>query len=209
MREKKILTCAFIAVVLSVCVSCEPVAINGNNTPTSVDTPTIHYDTLTFVRQVSYWHAHIRHLSHNNGILKAHLAIMPSYDVEERDSIPYRFYHVIMMAETQDTLLPLGTYTMAQDKPLYISSDRESSFAVGAENKSWYKEIKPYYYKDVIVHIGRDTIQDYYLELFVQMEEGENLYLHCSHITRQILMENREYYSYPYYPDSRNYEDYY
>ena len=208
MKKNKILTCAFIAVVLSVCVSCEPIAINGNDKPTSVDTPTIQYDTLS-LQQDCYWHAYIEHLSQNNGILKTHLVIMSSCGIDDIDSIPYIFYHVNIMAETQDSLLPLGTYTMTQDEPLYIENDRESNFATGAENKLWFKERGLYYYKDAVVHIGRDTIQDYYLEFLVQMEDGENLYLYCPYIARQVRMENGEFYAYPYYPDSRNYEDYY
>ncbi len=212
MKIKKIQTIAvvFIGIVLFVSVSCEPVEINGSDKPTPVDTPAIQYDTLSFARQVSYWHAYIEHLSQNNGILKAHIAIMPSFGIEERDSIPYMFYHVIVIAETQDTLLPLGTYTMTQNKPLYIFWDKKSYFAVGAENELWFKESKPYYYKDAIVHIGRDTIRDYYVELWVQMEEGENLYLCCPHITRRFRNENGEViYACPYYPDSRDYEDFY
>lgn len=209
MKIKKIQTIAvvFIGVVLFWCISCEPVEINGSDKPTPVDTPAIQYDTLSFVRRVSNWSADITHLSRRNGLLMAHLQIVPSYKIEEHDSIPYVFYNAVMVAETQDTLLPLGTYTMTQDKPLYLSSDRRSNFAVGAGNALWFKEVKPYYYKDAVVHIGRDTIRDYYVELWVQMEEGENLYLYCPHIRRIVLMENEEF-GYPYYPDSRDNKDY-
>lgn len=211
MKIKKILTYvfAFIGVALLVCTSCEPVEINGGANFTPVDTPTIQYDTLSFIRgkERRVWDAQMTHISHRNGILQAQLGILPQCVIEEQDSVPYLSFNVTLIAETQDTLLPLGTYSTTQDKLLYILNNKKSNFAMGAK---WFKEYKPYHYKNAIVHIGRDSVQGYYLESWVQMEEGENLYLYCPRITRLFRNENGELiYACPYYPDSRDNEDFY
>lgn len=161
------------------CMSCNPVVLEEQKNTT----PPVHYDTLTLTE--GDWIATIKHMDSPRDYLVAHLVIYREKIVEE-DSIPYTPYNVVIMAETQDTLLPLGTYTSEPNVSKRVLV--KEGHAWGAGSARWFKEEKFYDYKDLSVVIGIDTTRNYYLDAFIQMEEGENLYIHCPTIWRHYVL---------------------
>lgn len=208
MKQKRLLRCfcGIIAILSLICTSCEqPIGIIDNGNKPSDTLNVIKYDTLPPTRVP--WQCFITHLSSRNGVLKAHMG-MVAYIDKQKDSIPYSSFNWIMLAETQDTLLPLGTYTMKQHDSLYIADDVTDNWSWGAEAQLWYKEKRRYYYKDAKAKIGRDSIGKYYMELFVQTEDGENLYVYCPTLLRSFRLENGEYMLFDYYSDYSAQDDY-
>lgn len=182
--------------VSSICTSCEQPIETNNDEPTPP--AVIRYDTLSLVK--GGWKAEIVHISSSGGEVYAYLGIM-GYNVDKQlDSVPYGTYnHIMMHAVTQDTLLPLGTYTAQSDVTRCFLIN--SSVAYGAETERWFKALRRYKIKDAIIHIDRDSAQNYYLDAFIQMEAGENLYIHCPDIWRMYNDERGLPMSaYRYYP---------
>lgn len=135
--------------------------------------------------------------------MRLHVHILGNVN-EQLDSVPYGAFNYIMMrAVMQDTLLPLGTYTsQSEETHCYLI---KSSVAYGAETERWFKAQRPYNIKDVSIHIDKDSAQNYYLDAFIQMKGGENLYIHCTEIWRSY----EEYMGLPismgpYYPKNKN-----
>ena len=194
MKRMKIKRCHVVSLLLCLLLatSCQPVV---------EEIPSDKYDTLRLYSSRCFWHAAIMHLYQDSGYLRAHVGItievpIDDYDYHELDSIPYIGYHIYVDAHTQDTLLPLGKYTTHIDDTCHISV--EECWASGARTKKWYKPAGRYAVEDATIYIGKDEQQEYYLELFVQMQEGERLYIRCKEIWR--LEEHR---AYLYYPDMK------
>ena len=179
-----------------VCTSCEQPIRTGTNEPTPP--AVIHYDTLSLVK--GGWKAEIVHETSSGGEIRAYVTVI-GYNVDKQlDSIPYGTFNYIMMhAVTQDTLLPLGTYTsQSEETHCYLI---KSSVAYGAETERWFKSLRQYEIKDVSIHIDKDSAQNYYLDAFIQMKAGENLYIHCPDIWR-VYNDERGWpiSAYRYYP---------
>lgn len=185
-----------IGAFLSLCISCKPTEEIQPPEPVVV-----HYDTLSLAR--GQWEAEIVHTASSDGEICAYMFILGNVN-EQLDSVPYGAFNYIMMrAVTQDTLLPTGTYTAQSDEMhCYLIN---SSCAWGAETERWFKESQPYDMKDVSIRIDKDSAQNYYLDAFIQMKGGENLYVHCTEIWRSY----EEYMGIPiamgpYYPKDKN-----
>lgn len=199
MKTNKIFTYAIlcICILLSMQISCKPTEEVQPPEPVVV-----HYDTLSLSR--GHWEVEIVHTASSNGEICAYMFILGCNVDKQLDSVPYGAFNYIMMhAVTQDTLLPLGTYTVqSNDTCCYLIS---SSCAMGAETEHWFKAQRPYDIKDVSIHIDKDSAQNYYLDAFIQMKDGDNLYIHCTEIWKSY----EEYRGIPislgpYYPRKRN-----
>ena len=178
MKRMKIKRCHVVSYIgLLVCLllatSCQPVV---------EEIPSDKYDTL-LLSSKSVWTASVMHTDQDSGYLKAHIAVLleqlVEYDFREYENIPYIGYNFDVEAYTQDSLLPLGKYTTHIDDTCHILL--KDAIALGAGTKSWYKSRnKLFAIEDATMYIGQDAQQEYYLDLFVQMEEGEKLYLRCT-----------------------------
>ncbi len=152
------------------------------------------YDTLRFSSSSCSWDASITHIYQDSGHLRAFIGILAvtnsrDYNFREHDSIPYVRFRLYVDAYTQDTLLPLGKYTTNMDDTCHISV--EESCAIGAGSKLWYKSTgKQFAMEDATIYIGQDTKQEYYIDLFVQMKDGEKLYLRSTEIWRLYLYDS-------------------
>lgn len=166
-------------------------------------TSTDKYDTLRFSSKYYAWSTSIIHIEQDNGHLRAFIgfAVMEYksnnshyYNFREYDSIPYYSFKLFVEAYIQDTLLPLGKYTTNMGDTCYISL--EECCAFGAGSKLWYKSRgKQFAMEDATIYIGQDSKQEYYIDLFVQMKDGEKLYLRSTDIWRLTENSTTPYYS--------------
>lgn len=186
-----------ICILVSMQMSCKPTEEVRPPEPVVV-----HYDTLSLAR--GHWQAEIVHTASSNGEICAYMFILGNNVDKRLDSVPYgAFNYIMMQAVTQDTLLPLGTYTaQSNDTRCYLIS---SSVASGAETERWFRAQGAYDIKDVSIHIDKDSAQNYYLDAFIQMKDGDNLYIHCTEIWKSC----EEYRGLPisvvpYYPKKKN-----
>ena len=175
MKRMKIKQCHVVSLLLCLLLttSCQPVV---------EEIPSDKYDTL-LLSSKSVWTASVMHTDQDSGYLRAHIAVLleqlVEYDFREYENIPYIGYNFDVEAYTQDSLLPLGKYTTHIDDTCHILL--KDAIALGAGTKSWYKSRnKLFAIEDATMYIGQDAQQEYYLDLFVQMEEGEKLYLRCT-----------------------------
>ena len=193
MKIKNYILGVVLLLVLSFCVACNP--------PVSEEDSAIHYDTLTLIN--GCWMAEITHVDYVEGQLITRVTISVM-QVDSLDSIPYIHYNKLeLRAITSDTLLPCGTYT-SKSKDLICTSDKYSR-AWGYGSGLWYKKAQFYQIKDASVHIGGDSTKEYYLDAFIQMCDGENLYVHSTYVLQRHRHEDNPQWSYllPYYPDSK------
>lgn len=196
-----ILIILLVGVLSFVFISCEHPVEPPEPVPVA-----IRYDTLS-LKKGRHWYAFITHARNRDGDLYAHLGISGLIDTQQ-DSIPYGGYNVMLAAETSDTLLPLGLYT-TQSADLRCILNK-NAYAFGAETDKWYKEGKRFDFKDVAVQIGKDTTQNYYLDVWAQMKSGENLYFRCSQVLRHFRDENNKLIEETYYyPDDPKKDEYY
>ena len=200
MKKRHILSIVVcIGAFLSLCISCKPVVTEKPQIP---EYPIVHYDTLSLAR--GHWQAEIVHTASSNGEIYAYMFILGCNVDKQLDSVPYgAFNYIMMQAVTQDTLLPLGTYTaQSNDTRCYLIS---SSVASGAETERWLRAQGPYDIKDVSIHIDKDSAQNCYLDAFIQMKDGDNLYIHCTEIWRSYEEDRGIPISLGlYYPKNRN-----
>ena len=197
MKKVNILLGLLVCITMSsICTSCVQPTETSTNEP--VPPAVIHYDTLSLVK--GGWKAEIVHISSSGGEVYAYMTIV-GYNIDKQlDSVPYGTYnHIMMHAVTQDTLLPLGTYTAQSNETCcYLLN---SSVAYGAETERWFKAQRRYEIKGASIHIDKDSAQNYYLDAFIQMKAGENLYIHCPDIWRMYNDERGLPISaYRYYP---------
>ncbi len=199
MKTNKIFTYTIlcICILLSMQISCKPTEEVQPPEPVVV-----HYDTLSLVR--GKWETEIVHTASSNGEIYAYMFILGCNVDKQLDSVPYGAFNYIMMhAVTQDSLLPIGTYTAQSDEMhCYLI---KSSCAWGAETECWFKESQPYDMKDVSIRIDKDSAQNYYLDAFIQMKDGDNLYIHCTEIWKSYEEDRGIPISLGlYYPKNRN-----
>lgn len=180
------------------------VLLGNSCNPVTIETSSDGYDTLR-LRQC-YWSTDIAHLSDCDGYISAHVAVVVTETDKkkfdpERDSIPYCGYNFFVEAQTQDSLLPLGRYTTKEGDVGRILIKQCCAFS--AQSVLWPKPAGiRYTMKDATICIGCDsskTKDKYYFEFFIDMDDGERLYIRSTDLWQEVRIDGvRHWFPYDY-----------
>ena len=195
--------CAWILVLI--CMSCGGPSTINNTEPPEIEQPPVlleGYDTISL--ENGYWLTAISHRSFEEGFLFAQITFHTEALGwwEDLKWGPYEAYDIYVISYQQDTLLPIGEYTIESDKPKYIL--KEYSFAAPVwESWDTYKFV---YFRDARMYIKQDSVsKKHYIEAFIHLKTGEKHYIRTDSIKRMFLSQNGDpilgWYRNQYYPE--------
>lgn len=196
--------CSVFVLLCLMFVSCEQPLINSTDENTE---KTVAYDTLSDLL-FGEWTANILHLEESSNRLFVKLTITPDIFVRNEDSIPYQWYYIHILALTRDTIIPPGIYTTNTNSDLYIY--KEYCQVIGAEADKCYRPqdyVNSFIVKDAKIIIAKDDEDEYYLKTFIQLTTGENHYICCKKIYRNVVIDSEVTRSNPYYGYSTRYKN--
>ena len=187
----------------AVCIGLLFVLLGNSCNPIVVEKPSDEYVTLTLTE--CKWSTYITHLSDDNGLLYTFVSVVAKggngnkFD-PKRDSVPYSAYKFYVEAQTKDTLLPLGKYTTKDGDTGRILIKQCEAWS--ANSALWPKPAGRYTMKDATIYIGCDSLKiknKYYFEFFIDMDDGERLYIRSTELWRE---SDDQMHQYPfYYPE--------